>query len=149
MSDSADKKHCVFCAQDATSNKLIKFTPEILKKCLVVMEFRRTKPARRKSRSNYSDVHLSSEKSLNDHYHAQCYKLYTAVRIPVVSTTQIADISTDNSVSGLSQAPQSASTSTDDSISGSQATQVAGTSTDDSVSGFSQATQDADIQTDK
>ncbi|KAK9873016.1 hypothetical protein WA026_020361 [Henosepilachna vigintioctopunctata] len=106
MSDIADKKHCVFCAQDATSNKLIKFTPEILKKCLVVMEFRRTKPARRKSLSNYSDVNLSSEKSLNDYYHAQCYKLYTAVRIPVVSTiTPIADTSTDNSVSGLSQAP--------------------------------------------
>ncbi|KAL3278284.1 hypothetical protein HHI36_013618 [Cryptolaemus montrouzieri] len=47
------------------------------KKC-----YRRAKPIKRKSRSNYSDVQLFDEKSLSEVYHAQCYKLFTAVKIP-------------------------------------------------------------------
>ncbi|KAL3278935.1 hypothetical protein HHI36_016453 [Cryptolaemus montrouzieri] len=79
--DNEDKKKCVFCAQE-TLEKIIYFTPETLKKSLSVLEYRRAKPIKRKSRSNYSDVQLFDEKSLSEVYHAQCYKLFTAVKIP-------------------------------------------------------------------
>lgn len=46
------------------------------------MEYRRRKPILRKSRTAYDKVELPAETSLNEGYHRQCYKLFTAVKIP-------------------------------------------------------------------
>lgn len=59
----------VFC--DETLQKTIKFTLETLKKCINILE-----PVLRKSRE------LTIESSLNKVYHAQCYRLFTAIKIP-------------------------------------------------------------------
>lgn len=79
MSDSTIK--CVFCGQ-RTFDKIVIFTPETLKKCLRVLEYRRSKPVLRKSRTTYDNVELSAEISIYEGYHAQCYKLFTAIKIP-------------------------------------------------------------------
>ncbi|CAH2100857.1 unnamed protein product [Euphydryas editha] len=55
---------------------------ETLKKCVNILEYRRSKPVIRKSRGAYDNLELSRESSLNDLYHAQCYKLFTAIKIP-------------------------------------------------------------------
>lgn len=72
---------CVFCGE-STLQKTIKFTVETLKKCVNILEYRRSKPVIRKSRGTYDNLELSMESSLNDLYHAQCYKLFTAIKIP-------------------------------------------------------------------
>lgn len=72
---------CVFCGE-TTLQKTIKFTLETLKKCINILEYRRSKPVFRKSRTTYDNLELSMESSLNDVYHAQCYKLFTAIKIP-------------------------------------------------------------------
>ncbi|VVD03790.1 unnamed protein product, partial [Leptidea sinapis] len=55
---------------------------ETLKNCVNILEYRRSKPVIRKSRGTYDNLELSMESSLNDLYHAQCYKLFTAIKIP-------------------------------------------------------------------
>lgn len=72
---------CVFCGKK-TCEKIKKFTPETLKKCITILEYRKVKPVVRKSSNTYATVELSEETSLNDGYHAQCYKLFTAIKIP-------------------------------------------------------------------
>lgn len=72
---------CVFCGE-STLQKTIKFTVKTLKKCVNILEYRRSKPVFRQSRGTYDDLELSMESSLNDLYHAQCYKLFTAIKIP-------------------------------------------------------------------
>ncbi|XP_077263749.1 uncharacterized protein LOC143898274 isoform X3 [Temnothorax americanus] len=79
MSD--DTLKCVFCGQNKLG-KIVKFTPVTIKKCLAVLEYRRSKPVLRKSRTTYDNVELSAENSLNEGYHSQCYKLFTAIKIP-------------------------------------------------------------------
>lgn len=64
MSENSDKRvNCVFCGQEI-HEKLIKFPPEILQKCMVILEYGRTKPVRRKSRS--TETEISEKTSLND-----------------------------------------------------------------------------------
>lgn len=72
---------CVFCGE-TTLQKTIKFTLETLQKCINVLEYRRSKPVLRKSRTTYDNLEISIESSLNEVYHAQCYKLFTAIKIP-------------------------------------------------------------------
>lgn len=60
----------------------ISFTLETLQKCINVLEYRRSKPVLRKSRTTYDNLEISIESSLNEVYHAQCYKLFTAIKIP-------------------------------------------------------------------
>ncbi|CAH1983855.1 unnamed protein product [Acanthoscelides obtectus] len=72
---------CVFCGEN-TLQKTIKFTLQTLQKCLNVLEYRRSKPVVRKSRTTYDNLELSIESSLNEVYYAQCYKLFTAIKIP-------------------------------------------------------------------
>lgn len=79
MSDNNIK--CVFCGE-ATLQKTIKFTLDTLQKCINILEYRRSKPVFRKSRTRYDNLELSKESSLNEVYHAQCYKLFTAIKIP-------------------------------------------------------------------
>ncbi|KAL3278848.1 hypothetical protein HHI36_016368 [Cryptolaemus montrouzieri] len=55
--DNEDKKKCVFCAQE-TLEKIIYFTSETLKKSLSVLEYRRAKPIKRKSRKSELRQHL-------------------------------------------------------------------------------------------
>ncbi|KAK9882597.1 hypothetical protein WA026_022225 [Henosepilachna vigintioctopunctata] len=74
MSDVSVK--CVFCEKE-TGDRIKKFTPETLKKCMTICEYRKVKPDLRKSTNVYATVELSEETSLNDGYHAQCYKLFT------------------------------------------------------------------------
>lgn len=78
MSDVSVK--CVFCEKE-TCEKIKKFTPETLKKCMTILEYRKVKPVRRKSSNAYATVEISDETSLNDGYHTQCYKLFTAIKI--------------------------------------------------------------------
>ncbi|XP_049881903.1 uncharacterized protein LOC126377895 [Pectinophora gossypiella] len=77
---SENNTKCVFCEKN-TDKKTIKFTSETLKKCKTVMEYCRSKPNVRKSRKKYNNIELSDE-SLNEGYHAKCYKLFTAIQIP-------------------------------------------------------------------
>lgn len=79
---SETKVMCVFCGE-TTLQKTIKFTLETLQKCVNILDYRRSKPVLRKSRTTYDDLKLSIESSLNEVYHAQCYKLFTAIKIPV------------------------------------------------------------------
>lgn len=72
---------CVFCGE-STLQKTINYTVATLKKCVNILEYRRSKPVIRKSRGTYDNLELSMESSLNDLYHAQCYKLFTAIKIP-------------------------------------------------------------------
>lgn len=72
---------CIFCGE-TTLEKTIKFTLETLQKCINILEYRRSKPVLRKSRTTYNDLELSIESSLNKIYHAHCYKLFTAIKIP-------------------------------------------------------------------
>lgn len=72
---------CVFC-REITLQKTIKFVLETLQKCINVLEYRRSKPVLRKSRTTYDNLELSIESSLNEVYHAQCYKLFTAIKLP-------------------------------------------------------------------
>lgn len=72
---------CVFCGK-TTLQKTIKFTLDTLQKCINILESRRSKPILRKSRTTYDDLEISIDSSLNEVYHAQCYKLFTAIKIP-------------------------------------------------------------------
>lgn len=72
---------CVLCEKE-TCEKIKKFTPDTLRKCITILEYRRVKPVRRKSSNAYATVKISNETSLNDGYHIQCYKLFTAIKIP-------------------------------------------------------------------
>ena len=72
---------CVFCGE-TNLQKTIKFTLETLNRCTKILEYRRSKPVLRKSRTTYDNLELSIESSLNKEYHAQCYKLFTAIKIP-------------------------------------------------------------------
>lgn len=72
---------CVFCGE-TNLQKTVKFTLDTLQKCINVLEYRRSKPVLRKSRTTYENLRLTKESSLYEVYHAQCYKLFTAVKIP-------------------------------------------------------------------
>lgn len=74
---------CVFCGLE-TLEKVRPFTSETRAKCHTVLQYRRSKPIARKSRCTYVDVELPNETS-NDGYHAQCYKRFTAIKIPADS----------------------------------------------------------------
>ncbi|KAK9873250.1 hypothetical protein WA026_021739, partial [Henosepilachna vigintioctopunctata] len=65
-----------------SGEKIKHFTPVTFKKCINILEYRKVKPVFRRSSSTYASVELSEETSLNDGYHAQCYKLFTAIKIP-------------------------------------------------------------------
>ncbi|XP_045534258.1 zinc finger and BTB domain-containing protein 17 isoform X1 [Papilio machaon] len=77
----SDNVNCVFCGQEKTFEKVIKFTSETIKKCRTVLKYRQNKVVRRKLRTSYDKVELSDE-TLNGGYHPQCYKLFTAIKIP-------------------------------------------------------------------
>ena len=79
MNDNIMK--CVFCGQN-TFQRIITFSSVTIKKCKRVLEYRRNKSFVRKSRTTYNNVELPAETSLNEGYHAQCYKWFTAIKIP-------------------------------------------------------------------
>lgn len=72
---------CVFCGE-SNLQKTVKFTVDTLEKCINILEYRRSKPVLRKSRTTYENLRITKESSLNEVYHAQCYKLFTAIKIP-------------------------------------------------------------------
>ncbi|XP_014372173.2 uncharacterized protein LOC106721668 [Papilio machaon] len=122
MSDNSEI--CVFC-RDQTFDKVIKFTAETIKKCKTVLEYRQNKMIKRKSRTSYNKVEIPDETSFKDGYHAQCYKLFTAIKIPPdFQKPQKSEAECDNAlqVSGDSKIYFSDSSST---------TQVAGTIRDE------------------
>lgn len=128
---------CVFCGE-SNLQKTIKFKVETLKKCVNILEYRWSKPLVRKSRGTYDNLELSMESSLNDIYHAQCYKLFTAIKIPrdFQYLQQQIKVERDNvpKASGNSSethAPVSGECSEAHSTVDSLSTEVAGTSTDE------------------
>lgn len=79
MSDNQRK--CVFCSEPLTA-KFATFTTETLKKCKTVFECRQNKPSVRKARTTYDNLKLPDDASGDAAYHAQCYKWFTAIKIP-------------------------------------------------------------------
>lgn len=79
MSDNQRK--CVFCSELLTA-KFATFTTETLKKCKTVFEYRQNKRSVRKSRTTYDNLKLPDDASGDAAYHPQCYKWFTAIKIP-------------------------------------------------------------------
>lgn len=126
---------CVFCGGSAPQ-KAIKFSLKTLQKCVDVLEYRRSKPVFRQSRGTYDDLELSMEASLNDLYHATCYKLFTAIKIPREYLQDQSEVAHENTpeVSGNSSeilASDSGEYSEAHGTVDSLSTEVAGTSTDE------------------
>lgn len=107
----------------------------------MVLEYRRTKPIKRKSRSNYNEVELSAQTSLNEVYHAQCYKLFTAIKVP-------ADFK-KKSATECNTAPEILEKNCEFSIPASTATQIADSSAELSIPSTSATTQVAGTSTDE
>ncbi|KAL3288501.1 hypothetical protein HHI36_002942 [Cryptolaemus montrouzieri] len=155
--DNENKRNVYFVHKRHLKNYL--FYSRNFKKSLSVLEYRRAKPIKRKSRSNYSDVQLFDEKSLSEVYHAQCYKLFTAVKIPAdfkkESGTEcniVSEVSGKNSEISIpaSTTTQIAETSAELSIPDSSITTVdADTPAELSIPSTSTTTQAAGISTDE
>ncbi|GBP88409.1 hypothetical protein EVAR_71174_1 [Eumeta japonica] len=62
MSDVSVK--CVICGEE-TCEKIQNFTPETLKKCKIILEYRKGKPVRRRSSNAYKKVEISDETYVN------------------------------------------------------------------------------------
>lgn len=128
---------CVFCGE-TTLQKTIKFTLETLKKSINILDYRQSKPVLRKSRKTYDNLELSIESSLNEVYHAQCYKLFTAIKIPLdvqyLLEQSVAERDNASEVSGNSSgshAPVSGEFSESHATVDSTSTEAAGTSIDE------------------
>lgn len=129
---------CIFCGE-TTLQKTIQFTLETLQKCINVLEYRRSKPVLRKSRTTYDNLELSIESSLNGVYHAQCYKLFTAIKIPrdfqyLQQQKSVVEYDNASEVSGNSSeshAPVSGECSKSHATVDSTSTEAVGTSTDE------------------
>lgn len=83
---------CVFC-HEANNEKIINFTQKTLEKCTTILEYRRVKAVRKKPNRAYTTVEISNETSLSHGYHAHCYKLFTAIKVPSDFQTHDAIIS--------------------------------------------------------
>ncbi|XP_024893101.1 uncharacterized protein LOC112468205 [Temnothorax curvispinosus] len=99
-----------------------------IKKCLTVLEYRRSKPVLRKSQTTYDNVELSAKNSLNEGYHAQCYKLFTAIKVPY----NFPNLEQQESAAECDNAPEVSGESSESYVPvTSTTTQGAGTSTDE------------------
>ena len=70
---------CVICKQSCDEIKC--FNENTLKKCQEVLEYRKSKTYKRKSK--YVDVNLpENENNKSEGYHVSCYSNFTAVTLP-------------------------------------------------------------------